>query len=182
MQKLPEILKIAESEAAPMGLSVVETRLAQAGKRRTLEVTICRKGGRISLDDCEELSRKLEKVLDEQTPPLIEGSFMLEVQSPGLERQLKSEREFEIFAGEQVEVKTKEAIPPLGDSFSGKLESLTEGVLTISNPQLIKTTGTSKKKAKASATQVELPEAISLEWSKVLKVKLRAVEPENIDN
>lgn len=182
MQKLPEILKIAESEAAPMGLSVVETRFAQQGKRRTLEVTICRKGGRISLDDCEELSRRLEKVLDEQVPNLIEGSYMLEVQSPGLERQLKSEREFEIFAGEEVEVKTKESISPLGDVFSGTLQSLTAGVLTVSNPQAIKTASTSKKKAKAGEAQVELPASVSIEWSKILKVNLRAVEPVDIDN
>jgi ribosome maturation factor RimP len=182
MQKLPEILKIAESEAAPMGLSVVETRFAQQGKRRTLEVTICRKGGRISLDDCEELSRKLEKVLDEQTPALIEGAYMLEVQSPGLERQLKFEREFQIFAGEEVEVKTKESIPTLGDIFSGTLQSMIDSVLTISNPQAIKTGGSSKRKAKASETQVPPPESISIELSKVLKVNLRAVEPADIDN
>ena len=183
MQKLPEILKIAEAEAAPMGLTVVETRFSQQGKRRTLEVTICRKGGRVSLDDCEELSRRLDQTLEELTPPLIEGSYMLEVQSPGLERQLKSEREFEIFSGEQVEVKTKEAVSALGDTFTGMLQSLSGGVLTIREPQPVKQPVLSRKKANktSSETAAQIPELISLEWSKVLRVRLHALDPDKSD-
>lgn len=176
MQKLPDIIKIAEIEAAPMGLAVVDTRFSQQGKRRTLEITICRKGGRISLNDCEELSRRLEKVLDEQAPPLIEGSYLLEVQSPGLERQLKTEREFEIFSGEEVEVKTREVIPPLGDSFTGKLHSMGGNVLTILSPKPLLSKEQLRKKKKAVFVE-QIPESISLDMNKVLRVCLHPVEP-----
>lgn len=179
MQKLLEILKLAEIEASPMGLAVVDTRLTQQGKHRSLEVTICRKGGRISLSDCELLSRKLEKVLDEQATPLIEGAFNLEVQSPGLDRQLKTEREFEIFSGEQVEVKIKENLPSLGYTFTGKLQSFCQGVLTIADPKpLEEASAKQKKKGKNNPkSQLDLPENISLEWSKVAQVRLRPGDP-----
>lgn len=44
MQKIDQILKLAEDLAAPLGFMVVDVRLSQEGKRRSLEVTICRKG------------------------------------------------------------------------------------------------------------------------------------------
>jgi ribosome maturation factor RimP len=184
MQNLVDILRLAEIEAEPMGLVVVDTRLTKQGKRRVLEVSICRKGGRISLDDCEELSRKLDKVLDEHEPPLLEGAYMLEVQSPGLDRQLKTEREFEIFANEQVEVITRESFPALGNKFTGTLQSLESGVLTIANPQVAVEANAKKssKKGKANAGKPELPESISIDWTKVAQVRLHAVEPDLSDD
>jgi ribosome maturation factor RimP len=177
MQKLLEIQKLAEIEAAPMGLTVVDTKLSQQGKRRTLEVTICRKGGRISLSDCEELSRKLDKTLEEHVPPIIEGSYMLEVQSPGLDRQLKTEREFEIFLGEQVEVSTKESIPALGVTFIGTLQSKDGEKLVITAPKPVPTGSKQSKKSKAKTPAVEIPESVTIEWTKVAQVRLHPPEP-----
>lgn len=177
MQKIEEILKLAEELASQLGFTVVDVRLSQEGKRRALEVTICRKGGRLSLTDCEDLSRKLDKELDEQSPPLIDGAFVLNVQSPGLERQLKTDREFEVFAGEQVEVQTKEKIPSLGAVFEGKLVSKSEGVLKIETPKPIVQATKTKKKAKEAEAEA-LPETIEIEVSKVSLVRLRPGEPE----
>ena len=160
-----------------MGLTVVDIKVSQLGKRRTLEITICRKGGRISLSDCEDLSRKIDTVLDEQVPPLLEGSYLLEVQSPGLDRQLKSEREISIFSGEEVEVKTKDAQPMLGDFFSGKLHSLENGLLKIEQPKPVQTPGNKSKKAKSKAAAVVLPESVELDWSRVSSVRLHPAEP-----
>jgi ribosome maturation factor RimP len=181
MQNLADIFKLAETEAEPMGLLVVDTRLCQQGRRRVLEVSICRKGGRISLEDCEELSRRLDRALSEQLPPLIDGSYLLEVQSPGIDRQLKSEREFKIFAGEVVAVRTKEPVEALGDNFTGKLQSMADGVLTIINPQPQKTTASSKRHKKANANAADKPAAppasVELEWARVTQVRLHPSEP-----
>lgn len=184
MQVITEILKLAESQAAPMGLSVVEARFSQQGKRRTLEVTICRKGARVSLTDCEELSRSLEKTLDELNPPLIEGAYMLEVQSPGLERQLKSQRELEIFSGERVLVKTRENVAPLGDCFTGVLNFGPEGAITILNPisHSHEDSKGSKRKKKALAENQQAPEQITLEFAKILQVKLFPLAPLEADS
>ncbi|MBX9686397.1 MAG: hypothetical protein K2X27_06815 [Candidatus Obscuribacterales bacterium] len=177
MQKLIEILHLAEAEAAPLGLTVVDARLSQQGKRRTLEITICRKGAHISLNDCEELSRKLDKALDEKQPPLLEGSYLLEVQSPGLDRQIKSEREFEIFKGEEVEVRLKETIAALGDHFRGILQEKTAERLNILSPQAVQINAKKNKKGKSAQAQVEVPKEISVEWNKVAHVRLHPPAP-----
>lgn len=178
MQKIEEILKVAEDLAAPLGFMVVDVRLSQDGKRRSLEVTIGRKGGRVSLTDCEELSRKLDKELDEHDPPLIDGAYVLNVQSPGLDRQLKTDREFDVFVGEQVEVQTKEVIPPVGAVFEGKLVSKKDGVLTIDTPKPIVQAGKKKKKAKEGEAAQALPESIQIDVSKVALVRLQPGEPD----
>ena len=183
LNKIPEIIELADEIARPLGFIVVDARLSQDGKRRSLEVSICRKGGRINLSDCEDVSRRLEKVLDEQTPPLIEGAYVLNVQSPGLDRQLKTDREYEIFTGEQVEVKTKEAIPALGVVFTGILVSRDSGRLKIGQPKpfVEQQAKGKKKKAKAAENEVPLPESLELEESKIAQVRLHPGEPAKSD-
>lgn len=178
MQNLNETLTLAEQIAGELGFKVVDVRLSQDGKRRSLEVTICRKGGRVSLTDCEEVSRKLDKALDEQETPLIDGAYVLNVQSPGLDRQLKTEREFEIFEGEQVEIQTKEVIPPLGAVFEGKLLSKKSGVLSIEHPKPIKAAGGKGKKKKATETTEAFPQTIEIDEQKVALVRLHPGEPD----
>ena len=56
-----------------------------------LRVFIDKEGG-VDLDDCQDLSRKLEELLDAQD--LIKTSYILEVSSPGLDRELKKPRDF----------------------------------------------------------------------------------------
>ena len=177
MQNLDEILKLADLEAEPMGLLVVDARFTQQGRNRVLEVSICRKGGRISLTDCEALSRKLDKLLDEHEPPVIEGRYMLEVQSPGLDRQLKTPREYQIFAGEMVEVKAKESIPGLGDHFTAILQTLIDGVVSLASPKKIEVDNKQKKKAKAKAPAPEPPENISLDLKSITQLRLYPIEP-----
>ena len=51
-----------------------------------LRVFIDKEGG-IEIDDCQQLSEKLEEILDEKN--MIKDSYVLEVSSPGLDRVLK---------------------------------------------------------------------------------------------
>ncbi len=57
----------------------------------------------ISLDDCEMVNDAVEPILDEADP--IEGSYYLEISSPGLERELKTPEHILAFVGERVLVK-----------------------------------------------------------------------------
>ena len=61
------------------------------------------KEGGIQVDDCELVSRALEKKLDEED--FIEDSYVLEISSPGLGRPLKKERDFERSIGREVEIR-----------------------------------------------------------------------------
>ena len=60
------------------------------------------KAGGIEIDDCQALSERLEKVLDEKD--IIRDSYILEVSSPGLDRQLKKPRDFVREQGKKVDV------------------------------------------------------------------------------
>lgn len=61
------------------------------------------KEGGIQVDDCELVSRALEKELDKED--FIEDSYVLEISSPGLGRPLKKERDFERSIGSEVEIR-----------------------------------------------------------------------------
>ncbi|MCR5175734.1 MAG: ribosome maturation factor RimP [Anaerovibrio sp.] len=67
-----------------------------------LRVFIDKEGG-IEIDDCQELSSKLEKILDEKD--VIKGSYILEVSSPGLDRELKKPKDFQREKGKAVDAK-----------------------------------------------------------------------------
>ena len=82
----------------------------------------------ITINDCETVSRKLSDLLDQKD--FIPDSYILEVSSPGLGRQLKKEKHFEKSIGEEVELKLFKAIEKQKE-FSGILESFTDEVLII---------------------------------------------------
>lgn len=66
-----------------------------------LRVFIDKEGG-VDLDDCQDLSRKLEELLDAQD--LIKTSYILEVSSPGLDRELKKPKDFQREMGKDIDV------------------------------------------------------------------------------
>ncbi|MBR4695763.1 MAG: ribosome maturation factor RimP [Selenomonadaceae bacterium] len=85
------------------GQDVIELVDVEYVKERDwyLRVFIDREGG-IEIDDCQNLSERLEKELDKQD--LIPDSYILEVSSPGLDRVLRKERDFRREMGKQVDV------------------------------------------------------------------------------
>lgn len=176
--QLEKVIEIAEQVASQLGLLLVDARFGQSGRKRSLEVTIYRQGGRINLEDCEAVSRNLEEALDRQTPPVIDGSYLLEVQSPGIDRQLVSEREFSVFSGQKVEIQSKEKIDTLGVTFSGILSSAASGKVIISSPKAIISPTKSKSKAKSqpAASAPGPPAQIELELAKLIRIKLAPVE------
>jgi len=85
----------------------------------------------ISLDDCEMVNDAVEPILDEADP--IEGSYYLEISSPGLERELKTPEHINAFIGERVLVKLY-AAKDGKKAFDGNIASFDEenDVLTLS--------------------------------------------------
>lgn len=86
------------------------------------------KAGGIEIDDCQALSERLEKVLDEKD--IIRDSYILEVSSPGLDRQLKKPRDFVREQGKKVDVTL---YAPVDDTkeFTGVLEGYDEDAKTV---------------------------------------------------
>jgi len=98
------ILQILEE----LNLDLVEFDLFRAGNRKILRIFVDRKDG-VSVDDCASVSRKLGARLDLEED-LIPGQYTLEVSSPGVDRPLKTQRDFERQNGRFIRVTLQEKI------------------------------------------------------------------------
>lgn len=104
MSKLTALIQeLVEPALTPMGYELVDLQYGREGGRYILRLFIDRPEG-IGLDDCERVSRVVSALLDEEDP--IPHSYYLEVSSPGLERPLKKESDFNRFAGRKVKLRT----------------------------------------------------------------------------
>ena len=108
---------------------LVDVEFIKEGSNWYLRVYIDKPGG-IMIDDCQVVSTALSEKLDEVDP--IEQSYFLEVSSPGLERPLKKDKDFEKFKGELVTVKL---FQPLDGKkvFEGELVGLVNDKIVINN-------------------------------------------------
>jgi len=86
------------------------------------------KEGGITIDDCELVSRRLSDLLDEKD--FIDESYILEVSSPGLGRQLKKDKHFDKSIGQEVEVKLYKPIDKKKE-WVGILKGYNADALTI---------------------------------------------------
>ena len=71
------------------GCELWDVEYVKEGADWHLRITIDREGG-VGIDDCERVHRAIDPILDEADP--IEGFYYLEVSSPGIERELKTDR------------------------------------------------------------------------------------------
>ncbi len=99
--------QIVEQLASPiaenLGLFIYDVEFKKEGPDYFLRVFIDKEDGTISIDECEAVSRPLSDVLDEADP--ISESYYLEVSSPGIERKLKKQRDFDRFKDSCVNIK-----------------------------------------------------------------------------
>lgn len=102
-EAMPVVNGICESIASRHGLELVEVNLTGGGRRRILLVTLDRLEGPISLGDLTKVSEEISRALDVEDP--IEGPYILEVSSAGLERPLVKPADYRRFAGREVKVK-----------------------------------------------------------------------------
>ena len=102
VKSIEEIQTALQPIADEMNIEIVEVELKQ-GKAPALTVYIDVEGG-VDLDTCEKFHRAIDPVLDE-VDPTFGAPYTLNVSSPGLDRPLKTARDFEKCMGEKVEVK-----------------------------------------------------------------------------
>lgn len=86
------------------------------------------KPGGITVNDCETVSRAFSDKLDEND--FIEDSYIMEISSPGLDRPLKKEKDFQRNMGKLVEVRTYRPIEKQKE-FCGILTAFDSNSVTI---------------------------------------------------
>lgn len=102
---IPKIFELATPLAEQLGLEIVEIVFQTNRRPPVLRVDIRHPNQDTGLDDCEQMSRALEATLDAKD--IIHGTYVLEISSPGISRQITTEREFIAFKGFSVTVKTE---------------------------------------------------------------------------
>lgn len=106
-------------EAESRGLKLWDIRFEKEGSLWYLRIFIDKDGG-VSIEDCEAVSRAVSDRLDEADP--IEQSYILQVSSPGIERDLVKKEHFDAYLGSMIHVRLIRPVEGLRD-FYGKLES-----------------------------------------------------------
>ncbi len=125
---LERITELGERSAMGTDIELVEIQLKGSGNARLLRVYIDKPGG-VTHGDCEVISERLGKLLDEEDP-IPENSYTLEVSSPGIERRLSKPRDFERVVGQKIRL----AVQPPGESrrqLEGRLAQVANGALEV---------------------------------------------------
>ncbi len=103
---MAKITPLIENTAMRFNLIPIEIDFEKENHRWFLRIFLFAYDHGVTLDDCENVTRSLNEFLDE----LIPCKYYLEVSSPGLERKLKSDREFVIFQGKNIILKLKSGV------------------------------------------------------------------------
>jgi ribosome maturation factor RimP len=98
------LIELLEPAVAALGFEVADID-AHLGRRGLLRVFIDRVEG-VTLDDCQRVSEQIGAFLDVEDP--LQGSYVLEVSSPGFDRRLRTLGHFERFSGQQVKIELKD--------------------------------------------------------------------------
>lgn len=92
------------------------------GKRKTLQVMAERADGTMNVEDCARLSRALSAFLEREDP--IEGDYVLEISSPGIDRPLTRLMDFARWAGHELKIERKAPDAAGRKRFKGQLLGL----------------------------------------------------------
>ena len=126
------VTELAAPLLESLRLELVDCEYKREGRAMVLRLFIDREGG-INLDDCAAVSRELSEILDVED--FITEEYTLEVSSPGLNRPLKKEADYQRYQGRLIKVKTFELLPDEAGNprktFLGELIGLDAGIVRI---------------------------------------------------
>ena len=132
---LAELETAVESVVLPAvqarGLTLVDLEVRGNGRRAAVRIYVDKSGG-VTIDDCQGLSREVGDLID--VADVVSGSYDLEVSSPGLDRELRRDREFRWALGRLVRIWTREPLDGHRE-ISGRLVLVDETALTLATSE-----------------------------------------------
>lgn len=105
-EKIEEFLTPIVEE---LGYEIVEVEFAKKYNGDNLTVFIDKPGGGININDCETVHNAIDEPLDELNPTN-DKPYTLNVSSPGIDRPIVTDKDYNRNMGEVLEVKLFEAI------------------------------------------------------------------------
>jgi ribosome maturation factor RimP len=137
-----QIEEVVQPVLLDHGLTLVDLEFRPRRPRGVLRLFVDKPGG-VGIDDCQRVSREVGDVLDASA--LIEEAYDLEVSSPGLDRQLRKDREFRWAVGKRVQCWLAG-----GEEVRGRLFGIDGGLLVLEQ------NGGETKLDRASITKAKL--------------------------
>ncbi|MBE6824542.1 MAG: ribosome maturation factor RimP [Ruminococcaceae bacterium] len=125
------VWELVEPIVESFSLKLWDVRFVKEGAQWFLRVFIDKEEGKVDITDCENVSRAIDKPLDELDP--ITDNYILEVSSPGVERELVLDAHFEQFIGADIMVRMIRPIENIGKDFKGVLKAYENGLVTITD-------------------------------------------------
>ncbi len=130
-----KVEEVVEPVINELGFDVEYVEFVKEGSNNVLRVVIDKPNEAMWVDDCEKVSRAIEDLVDKN----IDQEYVLEVSSPGLERQLKNIKLYKKYIGREIHVKLYKKLEDKKE-FEGTIESVNEEeqsvVLKVNNSQL----------------------------------------------
>ena len=126
--KDPKLIEqtIARALAAQQ-VELVDLVIQHQGRKAVLQFFVDKVGG-VTLDDCGELTDKIDSLLEMEN--LVDGAYVLEVSSPGVQRVLKKPGHFKRFTGERVKIVLKVPLNGRG-SFTGVIAQADDNAFVL---------------------------------------------------
>ena len=122
---------IAEPIAKELGLVLWDVRFLKEGSNYYLRIIIDRDDRPVDIDDCVNMSHAIDEPLDIADP--IDQSYSLQVQSPGIERELLRDFHFEKYIGEKIMVRFIRAVNSQRE-YKGVLAAYKNGDISLTLP------------------------------------------------
>ncbi|MBQ7558796.1 MAG: ribosome maturation factor RimP [Synergistaceae bacterium] len=126
-----QFLKQIEAIVTRSGYECVHVGIRSEFGRMKVQILIDTLGG-INVDDCETVSRHVNKFLDENPdmPEIDRGRYYLEVSSPGIERPLYTLNDYERFQGREARIRLNGLLEGR-KTFTGVINSVADGQITL---------------------------------------------------
>lgn len=103
-----KILSLIELPLAQRGFDVVDVHVSYRKKNDLVQVLVDKPLGGITIDECADASRMIDALLGQET--FFDGSYMLEVSSPGIDRSLMTAKDFIRSQGKELVFYLKEPV------------------------------------------------------------------------
>ena len=124
-----EVTAICDSIATSLNYELVDVEYIKELGSYYLRVYIDKLGG-ITLDDCQNMSESISNKLDEKDP--ITSAYFLEVSSPGLDRPLKTDKDFNRNIGKDIDLNLYSAFNNM-KKYEGRLKAYNQDFITIND-------------------------------------------------
>ena len=93
-----ELENSIENIAKNNGFDIEYIEFVKEANGNVFRIVLDKENGVVSVDDCELISKEVEDIVDKK----ISDEYVLEVSSPGLERQLKNIRLYKKYIGKEI--------------------------------------------------------------------------------